>query len=269
MYPASIRGDNCTTLTCQIGGNAYAVKNISSRISCVTGYTCSNFPNQPPKPMPQFNPQDFVAAANNGQIIDCNNFADDIPGDGICAFFGPSTAFLGPAAITGNVYVTNSKSLVVFGPIYITGELRLLTGASIFPDTSLGELGTVIIVANQITINDATINTNSYGGYLLLYAGYSPRPPCSSISYTAGCTIYVQNLRPGSKAILWAGNSLRFGAQSNTSFTGALLSTFQELTFLHNNTVTIDYHPALSKARFFKDNNSPITIIQGSYKIKQ
>lgn len=141
----------------RINGNATAVGTISSPRPTVSG---TKTQNASPVPLPSFDAPSWRTAA------DINN--DPIQGN---LTISSGTTTLGPKRINGNLTIHGNSSLIVSGPIYVVGNIKVESNADIFLSESFGSSNTVILADGQIAFDsNAQVHATSASpaGYIML-----------------------------------------------------------------------------------------------------
>ncbi|MEA3272184.1 MAG: hypothetical protein U9P90_00780 [Patescibacteria group bacterium] len=142
---------------CDIVGDAY-YNTISG--STVEGTEYSPYPNPELLDFPISNEQieEWKTEASEGGEIN-GNFIQT----------GGETVELGPKKIIGNLTLENSSTLILTGGLHVTGNISLLSGASIRLDESYGERSGFIIADGIVYIqNNGTITGADENSFIML-----------------------------------------------------------------------------------------------------
>ncbi|MFH1046982.1 MAG: hypothetical protein V1738_01665 [Patescibacteria group bacterium] len=104
---------------------------------------------------------------------------------------------LGPVVITGDLTLGNNIDVIMTGPIWVMGDLKMRTRSSLTLDSTFGELGSLVLVDNPNggsgTI-DLSTNTNISGsgepGSYVVFVSTSTANPAIDIGNHAGGGLY-------------------------------------------------------------------------------
>ena len=133
-----------------------------------------------------------------------------------CVISSSGTLSLGPKKITGNLTVTNGRTLKLTGVIYVVGNISISNNGTVRCDTSFGADSCVIIADGWIDAgNNANfLGSGTAGSYIL---SVSTIEGCNGGTQTAGCA---------------SGNS---GANLANNLTGAVFYTSKSMINMANN----------------------------------
>lgn len=92
-------------------------------------------------PLPDFDKNYWITQAESGGIIN---------GD---VAYNTTGNYLGPKRINGNLILNANASLIITGPIYVTGRVELNSNSKIKIDDSFDTDGTVILAEDKISVN--------------------------------------------------------------------------------------------------------------------
>jgi Tfp pilus assembly protein PilX len=187
-------GEDATVYTCKnsdIKGNLTYVSGGSIQNCTVSGAT-SIRPNEIPLkdlPISQSQIDEWKTEATAGGII-----MTDISINGTKTL-GPIQ--IGTSTSPKNLTVTNGSTLIVYGTIYVTGNITFNNGATVKLDSSYGSLSGIIIADGVITVeNNVTLSgSGQAGSYILLLStkNDTTNPVIDIRNNSAGSSIYYSN----------------------------------------------------------------------------
>jgi hypothetical protein len=159
-----------------IRGDGFAVGTISPS-NCPTG---QSRPGVAISSMPAFDRDFWIRAAEAGGISASISYNEGVNR-------------LGPKRINGNLAVNSEATLVVTGPIYVTGTVEVNANSIVRLDDSFARNGTVILSDSRIAINaNSQIVRSSQGGYIMLVSDQPSGVAIQLNSNTRGGIYYAR-----------------------------------------------------------------------------
>jgi hypothetical protein len=194
-------------------------------------------------PLSDSNIQQFKTDAATGGTITGNCGDSGVAG---CVIPGSGTLSLGPKKITGNLIVTNGRTLKLTGVLYVMGNVDISNNGTVRCDASFGADSCVIITDGWIDAgNNANFNGSGTAGSYIL--GISTIEGCNGGSQTSSCAtgnsgINLANNLSG--AVFYASKSM-----VNLANNAELKAVVGYKLNLANNT-EIEYEQGVANANF-------------------
>lgn len=180
-------------------------------------------------------------AANGGTIIgDCGD-----SGNPSCTITG-STLSLGPKKITGNLVVTNNKTLKLTGVIYVVGNIDVSNNGTVQCDISFGADSCVLVADGWINVgNNGFFKGSGVAGSYIL--GLSAIEGCNGGTQTAGCGPSNSGINLGNNL----GGAVFYTSKSmvNLSNNSKIKAVIGYKLKLENNAV-VEYEEGVTDANF-------------------
>lgn len=192
-----------------IEGVAYCQTGSGNNVACNTSQ-----PDPGPLNMPisQGNIDQWKSDAADGGVINgnCGN-----SGDSSCTVPDGGTLYIGPKKINGNLTLTNNRTIVLTGVVYVTGTVSISNNATVRCDISFGDDSCVFLADGSIDISNNGViqGSGTYTSYMLL------------ISTIAGCN--------GSGGTGCASGSS--GINIGNNVTGGIFFTTSSMILISNN----------------------------------
>ena len=192
-----------TITNSSIGGTAYCQTGSGNNKSCNTSQTDSSPANMP---FSDANLEQLKSDATAGGVITGNCGDTGVAG---CVITGSSLS-LGPKKITGNLSISNNKTLNLTGVVYVAGTVTLSNNGKIKCDASFGADSCILITDGSIEAGNNAIFAGSgqTGSYVLVI---SDKEGCNGGTLTSGCAHQNSAMNLGNNltgAVFYASKSM-------------------------------------------------------------
>lgn len=217
-----------------IGGTAYCQTGSGNNKSCNTSQAV---PSPLSMPLSESNIAQMKSDAEAGGVVTGNCGDSGVAG---CTVSGGGTISLGPKKITGNLSVTNNRTIKITGALYVMGNVTIGNNGIVKCDASYGSDSCYLITDGYVDAsnNASFLGTGQAGSYVLVV---SDKEGCNGGTQVSGCG---------------SGNT---GIDLGNNLGGAIFYASKSMIRMANNTVlkaVVGYKLDLS-------NNSEIQYEQG------
>ena len=223
-----------------IGGTAYCQTGSGNNKSCDT-----SFPDASPMNMPfsDANIAQFESDAEAGGTITGNCGNAGVAG---CLIADGSTLSLGPKKITGNLVISNNRTLNITGVVYVAGNIDISVNSKIKCDASFGTDSCVLVTDGFVEAeNNAIFAGSGQSGSFVLVV--SDKEGCNGGTQVAGCATNNSGVSLGNNltgAVFYASKSMVNIANN------AIIKAVVGYKLKLNNNAEIQYEQGVTDANF-------------------